>query len=139
MLVKKIMSEKLVMLNPGQTIRHAAKQMAENNISGLIVVEKGKAVGILTMKDILKKAVSQDKDLHKTLVRDIMTSPAITISPLSKVESAAKKMREKNVKRLVVVNSENRVAGIITAMDIISNLPGLMEVMFDTWVKPVWR
>jgi len=133
------MSARLVMVKPGGTVQEAVRLMVANNISGLIVEEGGKAVGIVTMKGIFKKVLAVDGDTRKTKVGDIMSKPVLSVNPLSKVEKAAELMTEHHVKRLAVVDGSNRVVGIVTAMDIVSNLPELIDVMFRTWVKPQWR
>jgi CBS domain-containing protein len=96
-------------------------------------------VGIVTLKDVAKRVIAEGRDVHRTYVSDIMSAPVVTINHISMVENAAKLMGEKKLKRLVVVDDKNRVAGIITALDVVSNLPNLVEVMFKTWVKPDWR
>jgi CBS domain-containing protein len=139
MLVKDIMSPKLVMVDPAKTVFYAVSLMVENNISGLVVEEQKRAVGILTMKDVARRVIAQDKDVHKTLVADAMSSPVSTINQMTLAEKAASIMGDRKIKRLVVVDDRNKAVGIITTMDIVSHLPNLLDVMFETWVKPEWR
>jgi CBS domain-containing protein len=139
MLVKEIMSKTLIMMGPRETVFAAIKLMVENNISGVVVEDGKKAVGIVTMKDICKRVLAVEKDIYKTPVCDVMTSPVLTINCLTEVENAASLMGQKRIKRLVVVDEHNRAVGIITVMDIVSKLPQLVDVMFQTWVKPDWR
>jgi CBS domain-containing protein len=139
MLVKDVMSRKLIMAGPKETAFAAVKLMVENNISGVVVEENKKAVGIITMKDVVRRVIAEEKDVHTTPIADVMSSPVATVSQLTAVENAAAIMGEKGIRRLVVVDEKNRVVGIITVMDIVSILPNMLDVMFQTWVKPVWR
>jgi CBS domain-containing protein len=139
MLVKDVMSRKLIMAGPKETAFAAVKLMVENNISGVVVEENKKAVGMVTMKDIVRRVIAVEKDVHTTPIADVMSSPVATVSQLTAVENAAAIMGEKGIRRLVAVDEKNRAVGIITVMDIVSILPNLLDVMFQTWVKPVWR
>ena len=139
MLVRDIMSKKLIMMSPRETVFAAIKLMVENNISGVVVEDAKKAVGIITMKDICRRVLSEERDMYKTQVGDVMTSPVVTVNGLTAVEVAASTMGEKRLKRLVVIDDQNRAIGIVTVMDLVSNLPHLVDVMFQTWVKPDWR
>jgi CBS domain-containing protein len=139
MLVKEIMSKRLIMIPPKEMAFAAVRLMTENNISGVVVEEGKKAVGIITMKDIIRRVIAEEKDIYSTQVGDVMSSPVQTISSISSIESAASLMGEKKLKRLVVVDDHNKAVGILTVMDIVSALPNLVNVMFETWVKPDWR
>jgi CBS domain-containing protein len=139
MLVKDVMSPRLIMLGPKESAFAAVKLMVANNISGVVVEEGKRAVGMVTMKDIVRRVVAEEKDVHSVLAHEVMSSPVITVPHLTAVESAAALMGERRVKRLVVVDERNKAVGIVTVMDIVSRLPNLMDVMFQTWVKPDWR
>ncbi|MFH1055455.1 MAG: CBS domain-containing protein [Candidatus Altiarchaeota archaeon] len=139
MLVKDVMSARLVMVKPRETIYAALKLMVANNISGVIVEDERKAAGVVTMKDICRRVLVADRDIYKTTVGDVMSKPVLTVKMLETVEAAAKLMSEKNVRRLVVVDEMNKAVGIVTVMDIVSKLPKLVDVMFRTWVRPDWR
>jgi len=140
MLVKDVMSERIIFIRPQDSIQRAIMTMVKHDISGLTVVAEGKRlVGMLTMKDIFRKVLARDKDPKTTVVSDVMSSPVIFIHPLDTIGEAAETMAQKNIKRLVVVNSANVPTGIITAMDIVGGTPEMLDVMFSTWVKPTWR
>ncbi len=139
MLVKDVMSSKVVFADPNSSVYDAVKLMASQNISGLVVGSSTKLMGVITMKDIFTKLVAADKNTKDVTVRQYMSSPALTINQLTPLEKAALLMSEKKIKRLVVVDLSNHVVGIITQMDLVSNVPDLLHVMFDTWVKPTWR
>ena len=139
MLVKDIMSKRLIMVGPRETAYAAVKLMVENNISGVVVEDAKKAVGMITMRDICRRVIAQEKDIHTTLAGEVMSSPVMTVNHITAVEKAAQIMGERKLKRLVVVDDKNKALGIITVMDVVSKLPELIDVMFQMWVKPDWR
>ncbi len=139
MLVKDIMSTRLITVSPEERVDSAAKKLVSHNISGMIVVEEGKAVGVVTTNDIFRKVLVAGKEAADVEVREVMSSPVLSVHPLNSVEKAVKLMGEHRVRRLAVVNEANMVVGIVTVMDIVSHLPDLIKVMFQTWVKPDWR
>lgn len=139
MLVKDIMSRRVIYIKPEHSVFDAVLLMNQHNISGLIVGSNMHALGIITLKDIFRKLVAEEKNLKQSAVADYMSTPIQTILYLSTVEAAAQIMTTNKIKRLVVVDSGNNVVGIITSMDLVSKVPKLLHVMFDTWVKPGWK
>jgi len=139
MLVRDAMSPRLITLSSTQTVYEAVGLMVANNISGLAAIENGVAAGVITLKDVVRRGVAKDKDLKKTPVSELMTRPVITINDKAPIEKAADAMKDRRIKRLVVVDDAYKVVGIITAMDIVSAVPKLVNVMFNTWNKPDWK
>jgi len=115
--VRDMMSRDVVVVDPDRTILEAAKRMATKRIGGLIVVEYGRPIGLVTDRDILWKVTAKGKSPGKVTVREVMTSPVFTVSPLTTLRAAARVMLEKKTRLLVVTRLEN-VQGIITASDL---------------------
>lgn len=115
--VRDVMSRDVIVVDPDRTILEAAKRMATKRIGGLIVVEQGRPIGLVTDRDILWKVTAKGKNPGKVTVREVMTSPVFTVSPLTTLRAAARVMLEKNTRWLVVTRLEN-VQGIITASDL---------------------
>lgn len=132
------MSKRVVEVLPDSFVQEAAEKMVRFNISGIAVVEDDVTYGVITMKDIFKKAIANRIPTDKVLVKSMMSSPAITIHPLDSIEKASEKMKKNNIKRLVVVDQKKSPKGIITAMDIVKNTQGMVDLMFETWVRPNW-
>ena len=115
--VRDMMSRDVVVVDPDRTILEAAKRMATKRIGGLIVVEYGRPIGLVTDRDILWRVTAKGKNPGKVTVREVMTSPVFTVSPLTTLRAAARVMLEKKTRWLVVTRLEN-VQGIITASDL---------------------
>lgn len=128
MLIRDVMNRNVITIQSEVSAREAAKIMSKNQIGSLVVIDENKIMGILTETDIVKKIVSEDRDLDETKIKDIMTEKVLTIEPDKKVEDAVSMMTQNKIKRLPVVENEE-VIGIITTSDIIVVEPKLIEAV----------
>ncbi|MCD6371687.1 MAG: CBS domain-containing protein [Candidatus Aenigmarchaeota archaeon] len=119
------MKRDVVTAKPTLSLREAAKVMTDLGIGSLVIVEDEELMGIVTGTDILK-AISAGKDVNTTLVRDIMSKPVKTVDPSCDIEDAVEIMTKHKIKRLVVVEND-KIVGIVTASDILSIEPKLIE------------
>jgi CBS domain-containing protein len=122
--VRDVMTSSLVFVAAEDSAMKAAGLMGEKRVSSVLVKRREKYSGILTDRDIIVRIVSKGLDPGKIRVGDVMTSPLITIGEEETIEAAAKKMREKNIRRLVVTRNDQTV-GIIAESDMIRIDPEL--------------
>ncbi len=115
--MRDVMTRQVIVIDPDRTIADAAKRMAAKKIGGLVVVQHGRPIGLLTDRDILWEVTAKGKNPSKVLVRDLMTSPVATVSPLTTLRAAARVMLEKKTRWVVVTRLDN-VEGIVTASDL---------------------
>ncbi|MCD6274519.1 MAG: CBS domain-containing protein [Candidatus Aenigmarchaeota archaeon] len=121
--VKDVMTTDLAKVSPNTTLQQAAKKMAEYRVGNVLVVEGDKLVGIVTERDITRKAIAKNKS-PKTKVKDIMTSPVMYVSPDDELLHISDKMLMNNITRMPVVDLEKKeVVGIVTMKDILRVLP----------------
>ncbi len=123
--VGELISGKLIYINSEENVIKAAALMRENNISSLLVKHKGDFVGIVTEKDIINKVVAEELYPGDIKVNEIMSKDLVTVSKNESIEEAAKLMRKKGVRRLVVLENE-RIVGIITETDIAKHLKAIV-------------
>ncbi len=128
MLVKDAMNKKIIVTKPDVTVRDIAKVMTRYRVGSLLVVSNQKLLGIVTELDIIWKIVANDMDPKTTLVQDIMTKKVITIKSDKTLEDATHLMVENEIKKLPVLKN-NKLVGIITATDLISVQPKLIEAL----------
>ena len=127
MIVRDIMKKDVATIDAEALISDAAKIMSSRLIGSLVVVKNNNVVGILTERDILLQ-VTEGKPLSNVKVKDIMSSPVITISPETDIEEAANVMIKNIIRRLPVMEGQ-KLVGIITSEDIIGILATIkMEV-----------
>lgn len=114
-LVKDVMSEFIVTIKKNQTVQDAAKKIWENTFNHLAVVsDTGELVGILTAWDISKAVAENVFDS----VENVMTRKVLTCSPNEPVDLAARRLDRFGVSAMPVIDTQNRVIGIITSDNI---------------------
>ena len=113
-----VMSSPAVNVDGETNVRDSALLMAEKGIGSLIVMERGRSVGIVTKRDMMQKVVSLCLDPCETKIRDIMSSPLITAHKEMGILAAMRKMRENMITQLVVMDGE-KLEGIISERDVI--------------------
>lgn len=97
-------------------VSDAARLMRATDRDCLIVFDLGRASGIVTERDIIRKITAEGRDPMRVHVGEIVSSPLITIHPDKPAREAAVLMLEKKIRHLPVVK-ENRLLGIITVQD----------------------
>ena len=123
--VGELISGRLIYIGSEDNVIKAAILMRENNISSLLVKHKGDFVSIVTEKDIINKVVAEELYPGDVKVGDIMSKDLFTVSKNESIEEAAKLMRKKGVRRLVVLE-DKRIVGIITETDIAKHLKAIV-------------
>jgi len=97
-----VMITKVAIIDENVSVKKAAEIMGQIDMGAIIVTAEGKTKGILTERDILKRIVAEGKDANKIKVKNIMSSPLITINPKTTLKEAAHIMFEKKIKNLPV-------------------------------------
>ena len=107
-----LMTGDVVSAVPATSFREVAKVLAEHDISGVPVVDDDDhVVGVVSESDLLAR--------HELTVRDLMTTPAVTVHAEETVADAARLMVRRGVERLPVVDEEERLVGIVTRRDLL--------------------
>jgi CBS domain-containing protein len=112
------MSTDVLTASEKDTVVKVAELMTVKNVGCVVVKDsRQKVKGIVTEKDILKKILAKEKNPEKTVVSEIMTSPAVTVSPDLSIYTAMKLMEENGFRRLPVTDNGSLV-GIVTQTDL---------------------
>ncbi len=127
MAVAEVMTRDPVTAGPELAVDKAAALMRDRQVGSLIIVEGDRAVGILTERDIVTKVVARDRPAAGLRVREVMTSPVISVQAGEDVEEAARRMSARRIRRLPVVDRE-KLVGVVTENDILRLLPHLVEL-----------
>lgn len=128
-LVRDIMNSPVISASPYSTVEDVASRMKEHKIGSIIIMENEKPLGIVTDWDIVSNAVTKDIKPSMLKASDIMQQ-LHTIEGEEGVTEAARLLRQHNIKRLGVVY-KSKLVGIISASDVISVTPDLVDVISE--------
>ena len=126
--VSEIMPQKKVVvtvdINDNPSALDVAKLMAKHRIGSVVVIEGDdkRPVGMITERDIIKKVTAQNKSADQVAVRHIMSSPLITVKSIDSIDTAAETIAGNRVKRLVVLEQDGSMVGILSVSDIAKKL-----------------
>ncbi len=117
-------------VSPDDVIIDAMKLMAEKNVGALVVIRMGKAVGIISERDIVRKVELEGKTPSNTRVREIMTRDILSISPNNTIDECMALMTEKRIRHLPVYEND-RVTGVISIGDIVKSVISEKEFIIE--------
>lgn len=130
--VSEIMPQKKVVvtvnINDNPSALDVAKLMAKHRIGSIVVTEGNNKnpVGLVTERDIIKKVTAQNKSADQVAVRHIMSSPVITVQSIDSIDTAAETIAENRIKRLVVLEQDGSMVGILSVSDIAKKLAKIL-------------
>jgi len=97
--VRDVMVRKVITVDENSSVKEAVDIMNEFQIGSLIVLERGKAMGIVTERDFLRRVIAGAKDVVNTKVKEIMTTPLVVVEPSTDLEEAVKLMLKSKIKK----------------------------------------
>ena len=119
-LVKDIMNKSLITADPSTTVFQIANLMEKGGIGAILVKKDNAPAGIITDRDFAIKITTQKLPLDTTIDK-VASYPLVTIDSNETILAAAKLMTTKKIRKLAVVNDQ-KVIGIITSTDLVSQL-----------------
>ena len=130
--VSEIMPQKKVVvtvdINDNPSALDVAKLMAKHRIGSIVVIEgdNKRPLGMVTERDIIKKVTAMNKSADQVAVRHIMSSPLVTVKSIDSIDTAAETIAENRVKRLVVLEQDGSMVGILSVSDIAKKLAKIL-------------
>ena len=118
MQVQEIMRANVHMADPNMTIREAARRMRANNIGALPIGENDRLIGIVTDRDIVVRAIAENRSPADTTVREVMSEGVCYCFEDDDVARAAEVMAKCQVRRLPVVDRSKRLVGFVALADL---------------------
>ncbi|KAB2342127.1 CBS domain-containing protein [Actinomadura rudentiformis] len=100
------------------TLYEAARIMRDKGIGDVLVTLAGRLCGMVTDRDIVVRGIAECRDPSLTPLSDVCTAEITTVRPNDDTETAARLMREQAVRRLPVVDAEQRPVGIVSIGDL---------------------
>lgn len=119
--VRDVMESGVVTLDGSLPVMEALKKMIENNVWSVVITDKDIPVGVVTERDILRRAIAKGLDINKVRLREIMSCPLITIDPDASFGDAWKLMVDKDIRRIYVVE-KGKIIGRVTRAGLFQKL-----------------
>lgn len=138
MKVRDVMQQGVDPVAPGATVGEAALRMAELDRGAVLVGTAEALVGILTDRDIILRIVAVGRNPAEVAVGDVMSSTLYTCRDDATPDAAFREMRERQVRRLPVLNSAGRPVGVVTLRDLAraGREPELLEQALRDLAEP---
>ena len=111
----------LVTINPQAAVLEAVKTMDRERIGAVAVTEGTILVGIFSERDLMLRVVLENRDVERTRIREVMTSPVETIRRDSTADDALKLMLEKHIRHLPLVDRDGKLAGMISIRNLLQD------------------
>ncbi len=121
MQVRDVMSREVQATTPHTSLREAAELMKELDVGPLPVCDGARLIGMITDRDIIVRAVADGQDCFEGKVRDVMSMDVAFCREEDDITVATRLMREKQVRRLPVLDRDQRLIGIIALSDVALN------------------
>ncbi len=118
MQLKQIMTREVETIRPDATLEQAAEKMAAFDVGLLPVCEDQKLIGTITDRDITVRATAQGLDPKTTPVRNAMTEVVVCEFEDQDVREGARMMQDNRIRRLLILNGDKQLAGIVALADL---------------------
>ena len=109
----------LVTVSSQASVIDAVRTMNQEHIGAVAVVDDNRLMGMFSERDLMNRVVLERRDLDKTRVGDVMTSPVVTIQREATADDALKLMDERHIRHLPVVNTDGKLAGMLSVRSLL--------------------
>ena len=116
--IREVMTRDVEVINPNDTLRDAAEKMRSLNVGPLPVCDGQRILGMITDRDIVVRAIAVGKDPNSTQVSDVMSSGIEYCFDDDDTEGVLDRMRDKQIRRMIVVDRNKKLVGIIALGDL---------------------
>jgi CBS domain-containing protein len=116
--VHEVMTERPRCVTPETPVSEAAELMASEDVGSLPILDGDKLAGVVTDRDIVVRGVAKGKDTRGMPVREVASRDLVTVGPNESLDDALQLMASNQVRRLPVVDHDNRLVGVLAQADV---------------------
>ena len=132
--VEELMTSDVASISTSATVKEAADLMASRDISCLVTMDNNIVAGIFTERDLLKRVVALKRNPSKTILKDVMSSPILSVPPNYSIPSASKMIEKKKIRRLLVMNDQ-QLLGVVTQTDILKAIKNHLQEEEENYIQ----
>ena len=112
--VRDIMQKNVITIEHDKTVHDAASTLKEKEISFLVIIKDEKPIGVISERDIVQKVAAEDQKASSIKIEDVMSKKFRWVTPDTPIEDAVQKMLNNNIRRLIILDNDEKLAGVIT-------------------------
>jgi CBS domain-containing protein len=118
MKVREIMTTSVECLSPDTGLREVGNKMKTLDVGFIPICEKDRLIGTITDRDIVLRVIAEGRDVNNSKAREVMTPGAHWCYEDDDVKDIAQKMREKEVRRMLILSRDKRLVGVVSIGDV---------------------
>jgi len=124
--VSNLMTSDVAAIASSANVKEAAEVMASRDISCLVAMDNDAVVGIFTERDLLKRVIALKRNPAQTTLKNVMSSPVVSVPSNYSIPSASKMMEKMRIRRLLVIDDKT-LLGVVTQTDILKAIKGRLQ------------
>jgi CBS domain-containing protein len=111
-------SEDVVRIEGDASVYDAVRRMVENNVGAVLIANDDQIEGIFTERDYLRRIAAEERQARETIVREVMSSPVIVVTPETTVDESMALMTDRRIRHAPVV-ADGELVGMISIGDLV--------------------
>ncbi|MEW5726686.1 MAG: CBS domain-containing protein [Pseudomonadota bacterium] len=136
MQVREIMTSPAQVIDHNSTIKDLAEKMRSDDLGALPVCDGDRLLGMVTDRDIVTRAVAMDKPLKSASAKEVMSEKVAFVREDDDIQAAERKMSEHRIRRLPVIDRNDKLVGMVTLADIARKTGRHIENTAEEITKP---